>query len=460
MLLRLQALETRNTELGKLLERSQPDLTGAIRARDAALKKLHLMREVVRDLIDERRQAAGATAHAGRRHHSQQAAHGDSSDSSGRESWGSLKLTDVESSMGEDNDDVARGADEDSATVTGVTNDTVESWAAAGKTSTGTVQRSTMSNSLNQSDGSNSRGSRVAMTNSTRSTALTSSTRPENLGATEQKPEERPVETPAASVAKAIKPDRRVANCGPSKVSSRDTKSRRVIKTIKPVISPSCGADGPSKTARDGPKTSSPEIGWYLEFKKPPATTALQPLGPLTFKMLKDRLALDDDTMLRIESMELWQEPSLQMHIQRDIAFAYHPVFLEGPTTTYLVSWGSETVNANVKKYLTNGSERPGDAVFQLFVKTAGRDAWYYLGGHKLLASDTPSIWHTRSSKQDKRELIEGLRERWTWQDAPNAEQIARHIETHELGQCCIELQSEGLQERSKAFVQQYLSLK
>ncbi|KAH9938359.1 uncharacterized protein B0H18DRAFT_1112528 [Fomitopsis serialis] len=402
MLLRLQALETRNTELCKLLERNQPDLTGAIRARDAALKKLHLMREVVHDLIDERRQAAGATGQAGRRHHSQQAGHGDSSASSGGESWGSLKLTDVESSMGEDNDDVARGADEDSATVTGVTNDAVESSASAGKTSTDTGQRSALSNIVNQSDGLNSRDSRIAMTSSTRkSTVLTNSTKANILEATGRKPEERPVETSATSVAKEIKPGRRVANCGPSKVSKRDTKSGRVIKTITP----------------DAPKTSPPEIGWYLEFKKPPAT-ALRPLGPLTFQMLKDRLALDDDTMLRIES------------------------------------WGSETVNANVKRYLTNGSERPGDAVFQLF------DAWYYLGGHKLLASDVPSIWHTTSNTQDKRELIEGLRERWTWLDAPNAEQVARRVETHELGQCSIELQSEGLQERSQAFVRQHFSSK
>ena len=52
--LRLQSLEAQNAELHHLLEQSQPELTNALQGRDAALKKLRLMRELVRELIDER----------------------------------------------------------------------------------------------------------------------------------------------------------------------------------------------------------------------------------------------------------------------------------------------------------------------------------------------------------------------------------------------------------------------
>lgn len=55
---------------------------------------------------------------------------------------------------------------------------------------------------------------------------------------------------------------------------------------------------------------------------------------------------------------------------------------------------------------------------------------------------------------QNKRELGEALKERWTWQNAPHAEQIARLIETQEVAQCLVELRSNtDLQEQSQAFV-------
>lgn len=53
--LHLRRLEAQNTELRQLLDQGQPELICALEARDAALKKLHLMRELARDLLDERR---------------------------------------------------------------------------------------------------------------------------------------------------------------------------------------------------------------------------------------------------------------------------------------------------------------------------------------------------------------------------------------------------------------------
>lgn len=72
-------------------------------------------------------------------------------------------------------------------------------------------------------------------------------------------------------------------------------------------------------------------------------------------------------------SLEDWREPSLRLHIHHDMAFVYHPVVLEGPATTYLISWGDAIVNANVARYLTNSPDRPADRIFHLFVKNVGR---------------------------------------------------------------------------------------
>ncbi|TFY69416.1 hypothetical protein EVJ58_g423 [Rhodofomes roseus] len=438
-------METRNEELCARLEQSQPELARATRARDAAVKKLRLMRDVVRDLIDERR-VAGTAVHAGRSHQSEQADHrrsnGGNSESSSGESWDSLQLTDVgaESSMSED----------------------VHVVPEVSKPSTPLPRRTlVLSDASNQSAPSKKWSPKITeeIPPARRGTASswrgTVSTSPTKLDVAEQKPgsEEHPV---------------KVARCGPSRSSRHNSKGGRVVRILRQPKQMNGlgglgdGVDDPTKDASDtqpaGPVTT--EIGWYLEYRHPPAT-ALRPRGPLSYASLGAQLSLDDETMLRIESLESLGAPSMQIHVYRDMAFVCHPVVLEGPTSTYLISWGNVTVNANVKTYLTTGTERPIDAIFQLFIRTMGQDAaWYYLGAHKLLAVDVPSVWHTRLHDEEKRELVAGLEERWTWRDTPSAERIAHLIETGELGQCTVELESKGLEERSQAFVGRYLSRK
>ena len=68
-----------------------------------------------------------------------------------------------------------------------------------------------------------------------------------------------------------------------------------------------------------------------------------------------------------------WREPSLKLHIYRDMAFIYDPIFLEAPTATYLVSWGNPIVNTNIKRYLTEPPGRPTDRSFHMFVKNVRR---------------------------------------------------------------------------------------
>lgn len=72
-------------------------------------------------------------------------------------------------------------------------------------------------------------------------------------------------------------------------------------------------------------------------------------------------------------SLEDSREPGLRLYIHRDMAFVYHPIVLEGPATTYLISWGNTVVNANIKRYLTEPSGRPADGIYHLLVKNTGR---------------------------------------------------------------------------------------
>ena len=51
--LHLQRVEAQNAEMRQLLQRDQPELARALQARDAALRKLHAIREIARDLLDE-----------------------------------------------------------------------------------------------------------------------------------------------------------------------------------------------------------------------------------------------------------------------------------------------------------------------------------------------------------------------------------------------------------------------
>ncbi|KZT72553.1 hypothetical protein DAEQUDRAFT_722712 [Daedalea quercina L-15889] len=446
-LLRLQVLETQNVELRELLERNQPDLVRAIRARDAALRKLHLMREVVRDLIEERRAGAEKTVvHKGRPRTPGNADDHESSESPSGESWSNFGLTEAESSLGEDNDG---GPEEDAGSIKmDSTSPTVleQESRASTKSSISIKRASDAPNTLERNDSSTKHDTRTVETSKTREPDS-------SRGAVSASVRNSPVDA---------EPANRIAHCDNSRTSKSNSKTGRVVKT-KPVVQtvPKGDTDNPFKklaeTARHTLQASPAEADWYLEYQKSPATAA-RPLGPLSYGFLGERLSLDDDTMLRIESVESCEEPSMQLHIYRDMAFVCHPVILEGPATTYLVSWSSAIVNVNVKKYLTQGPDRPADAIFHLFVKSMKRDGWFYLGGHKLLAADMPSIWHTRLSKQDKRELVAGLQERWSWQNAPDAEQIAGLIEAREVGQCSIELQSgSSLQERSMEFARRFL---
>lgn len=52
----------------------------------------------------------------------------------------------------------------------------------------------------------------------------------------------------------------------------------------------------------------------------------------------------------------------MRVHIEGRFAFVYDPIFLEASTQTVLLDWGSDSVNEDTAKYITQ------DAVFHTFV--------------------------------------------------------------------------------------------
>lgn len=213
-------------------------------------------------------------------------------------------------------------------------------------------------------------------------------------------------------------------------------------------------------SASTAPLQDSALEGWYIEYSRPPATAVLTTTTSLTYAELQERLRLDDETMLSIESLENMQTPGMRVQIHGDLMFLCQPIVLEGPDSTYLVDWGEEAVNEGTVKYLTQNECRPVNTVFHAFVNPKAQDAWWYLGAHKLSPADTPSVWHKImwQKGEERKELALVLSARWK---APlGIKDIARRIRTHELKQCCLELRSDGLRAESVTFTERVLKMK
>ncbi|KZT13031.1 uncharacterized protein LAESUDRAFT_710131 [Laetiporus sulphureus 93-53] len=224
-----------------------------------------------------------------------------------------------------------------------------------------------------------------------------------------------------------------------------------------------------SKSKAKPQKTKELQINFsYLEYSRPPATAAIT-AGPYTYRMLQERLGLDDDTMIGIENLEWMRDPCMRIHIHDDMMFVLQPLVYEGPSS-YLISWSEEIVNQNMKEYIVQGDRRPVDSVFHMFANPCATDAWFYLGAHKLTVRELRSVWHktlrgqvgSPSSScadlvkcdptQDKHKLAAELEKRWRYSPLDRRD-IAGRVEQGELEQFCIELDSTGQLAKSIDFV-------
>jgi hypothetical protein len=56
----------------------------------------------------------------------------------------------------------------------------------------------------------------------------------------------------------------------------------------------------------------------------------------------------------------------MRVYIEHGTAFVYDPIFLEGPSKTLIVDWGSKLVNENTGRYIFKNGEK--SSVFHTFV--------------------------------------------------------------------------------------------
>lgn len=177
----------------------------------------------------------------------------------------------------------------------------------------------------------------------------------------------------------------------------------------------------------------------------------------------------------------------MRIHIHVDMAFVYNPLVLEGPSSSYLISWGNDTTNRNVERYITHG--RSNSPPFHMFIlpiakvcvsllavhnsrKAYQQNAWWYVGMHTWTPTDVQSVWRMLNKKvnrppvrttldlvflQDKKVLCSELKQRWN--SKLSRQEIAQLIEQGELRQCCIELRSQGQSTASLEFARSRLGV-
>ncbi|GBE80013.1 hypothetical protein SCP_0212150 [Sparassis crispa] len=226
-----------------------------------------------------------------------------------------------------------------------------------------------------------------------------------------------------------------------------------------------------ASSVRKEQTTVASQEGWYLEYFKPPATAELS-VGGWLYEQLAEHLQLDNKTTIcntryvNVENLpttkiekahshhKWWQDACMHIHIHNDIAFLFNPIVLEGPSTTYLISWGTRKINRKVEKYISR--DRAENPAFHLLVLPAEKEAWWYLGMHSFTIAQVLPVWSILNS-QDKDELTLELKKRWD--QAPGGQRIATMLEQGDLQQCTIELRSEGLADHSLAFLHDQLGM-
>ncbi|CCM05561.1 uncharacterized protein FIBRA_07788 [Fibroporia radiculosa] len=222
--------------------------------------------------------------------------------------------------------------------------------------------------------------------------------------------------------------------------------------------SPSASADIQPPPRQTTPLPESPGA-WYIEYLNPPAT-ATNSAGPMSYADLQSLLGLDDETMICIESLGWMDDPCMRIHIHNNLIFVTRALFLEGPSGTYLVNWGRQEVNRNVKRYLVEGMNRPAASLFHLFFNPQTQrglvEAWFYLGAHEMTAVELGSAWHSSwLHKEEKKVLCAELMQRWN--SRMDGRDVARMIEERELEQCTIQLKHEGQEDATAAFLEEVL---
>ncbi|KAF9464358.1 hypothetical protein BDZ94DRAFT_1307889 [Collybia nuda] len=188
---------------------------------------------------------------------------------------------------------------------------------------------------------------------------------------------------------------------------------------------------------------------WRVHYSKPPASASIS-TGPVSHSKLVRCAIIKEETVGDLKSLDLDPEFGLRLHIEGDRVFVYDPIFLEGPSQTYILEWSRVQVNQKTREYITRGGAKM--PVFHTFTfpTTENSHKWYYIGMHSWVATELPwSVWESLGQKS-RQKLLKKLSERCHMQ--VDEQDIVKMLDSGELSQFCMEISSTLYQVKSEKF--------
>jgi len=192
--------------------------------------------------------------------------------------------------------------------------------------------------------------------------------------------------------------------------------------------------------------SSSDHEVWTIQYSKPPSSTELT-FGPLTWDTLPVRLGLDKETMDSLEALGSSTEHCLRLHLTRDMAFLYDPIFLESPSASYIIDWGRKMINQKMEMHLNQGV----NPVFHTFVFPKKKDCgeWFYVGAHTWIVAEVWKVWPTLSPRS-KQDMTKKLMGRCNGNFDESA--IAKMLDDGTFEQFCVHISATSHRDESRNF--------
>lgn len=220
----------------------------------------------------------------------------------------------------------------------------------------------------------------------------------------------------------------------PSRVEDPHTPTRSSVAdelSTGPTNS-STGSSSLSVHAAGSENPLAAEGPWQIQYSKIPGSSELS-CGPVSPNRIVKHLEGRQDLHESLQRLELQDDFGLRVHIEGRFAFVYDPIFLEASTQTVLLDWGSDSVNEDTAKYITQ------DAVFHTFVFPMQKNKWFYVGAHTWNIIDVLPTW-PELGRKSRSKIVKKLRERC--HGNIEEEEIIRRLDSKELSQICIQISS------------------
>ncbi|KAF8640019.1 hypothetical protein AX17_001263 [Amanita inopinata Kibby_2008] len=232
----------------------------------------------------------------------------------------------------------------------------------------------------------------------------------------------------------------------PSGASPRSEQRR--LQSASPGRSARLDVDGSSDKQAEGPSSimsavpdtpltqhiAEEEMKKQLIYYGRPPRSASLCRGPLSWNDLQRIFGLSEDMILTLRGLESAPNLCLRVHILKDAAFVYDPIFLDLETRTFLVDWGRKEDNERIANFIKRSTRKP---IYNTFVFPKNKGSWFYIGGHTWTVSENEAVWPTLGpSSQGK--LISKLSDRCD--GAGDGARVGEMLETTQVEQICIHL--------------------